>query len=147
MSEQFAWIVIEPPRQEGHREVVVNRFSLRDMLVLFVIVSVVLTFSQFDVVLSAGGLVLVLAISGMFLQPRNWRCLAYGSVFGIATGIVLTSIYGWCATGVFIPSNYQESNALGEVIRTVRPYVVSMGALAGATLALVRFGKRQHSET
>ena len=122
-----------------------NRFSLREMLVLLVISSVALTFTQFHVLYGAAALIVVLIVSGFFLNPNNWRCLAYGAVIGIIISHTIMHLLGSWAT-VVSSSRDQFPRDLNFFF-SYRPYVIPLGALFGGTTALALLGKRDESKS
>ena len=121
------------------------RWSLLGMLGFFAVASIALAFGEYSPVVSGVALSSVLAFAWLALPTSVWRRLAYGSVLGIVFVYFLIVGYVYFRLGRLSASNYQESNEMGAITKPLTPYVIPVGALAGATTAII-FSRRKHAD-
>ena len=112
------------------------RWSLRSMLALFAAASIALAFGKYSPVVSGAVLSLILAAAAFFMSKAIWRRLAYGSVLGIVAAHCVLWAIVFIRFGRLIASNYQESFEMMEFTEPWTPYVVPVGTLIGATIAV-----------
>lgn len=76
-------------------------------------------------------------IAAWFVLPANmWRRLAYGSVLGIVSVYCLLLALLYVRLGRLVSSNYQESSESNGIMDPWTPYVIPVGALVGASVAI-----------
>ena len=112
------------------------RWSLRGMLGFFVVVSVALALGKYSPAVS-GGVLMCVVIAAWFVLPANmWRRLAYGSVLGIVSVYCLLLGLLYVRLGRLVSSNYQQSSESIGIMDPWTPYVIPVGALLGASVAI-----------
>lgn len=118
------------------------RFSLRQLLGAMGGLCVAIALTQIEFVPSCVCLVGIIVVLNFVVRARTWRCIAYGAITGIAGGILVMLLYMLVDQGRMSASNYQESNALIDIVLACRSYLVHIGAYVGAIAALAVRNKR-----
>lgn len=105
------------------------RFTVRGLLIYVVLASLSLALTQVPFLLGCGVLVLAVTLTNFLLSARTWRFLVYGALVGILTAVIVLAGY----TNLIITGPRTYTDGRLEVVFATRPYVVQIGALAGAT--------------
>ena len=112
------------------------RFSLRQLLMFVAVVGVFLALTRLPLLVTAGLLVLGVAVANFWVPIRVWRFAVYGGIAGIVFATVCLSAFVRVGFGEPI----KGSRAL-QVTRQADPFLLPVGALLGCTAGLA-LGKR-----
>ncbi|WP_425397617.1 hypothetical protein [Aeoliella sp.] len=111
--------------------------SLRALLAYVAAFSVALALTQIDFVVGCWVLMGIVVLLNFVLSASTWRAVAYGGLGGILVAYVAMEMFIAESVGTTRATNYQESNAMFDVVYAWRSYVVQLGAFFGATVGLL----------